>query len=187
MLSTDYTNYAVEYRCEDRGLFQRRGKTKHDTKTIRLYGQRALVIVFPLLVTYWRVVVVTLQISISEIMGHEGSEECRCQSWSQNVQPSTSNARLLSSSSRVTSFSAPPTADDQEKQFHADVFSNASRSATTVSQIYWTSETASFCFDSCQCTGTFFTILWQHIRPTGLDYRGTQQSTIFRPFSPHLF
>lgn len=25
VLSTDYTNYAVEYRCEDRGLFQRRG------------------------------------------------------------------------------------------------------------------------------------------------------------------
>ncbi|EFX70399.1 hypothetical protein DAPPUDRAFT_328301 [Daphnia pulex] len=29
VLSTDYTNYAVEYRCEDRGLFQRRGCMHH--------------------------------------------------------------------------------------------------------------------------------------------------------------
>lgn len=39
VLSTDYTNYAVEYRCEDRGLFQRRGLLYFITLSLMYNGQ----------------------------------------------------------------------------------------------------------------------------------------------------
>ena len=34
VLSTDYTNYAIEYRCEDRGLFQRRGTVRDSIENL---------------------------------------------------------------------------------------------------------------------------------------------------------
>lgn len=55
VLSTDYTNYAIEYRCEDRGLFQRRG----NSTTNRIYLTKTL-LHFLLVYTRRRIPVATL-------------------------------------------------------------------------------------------------------------------------------